>query len=95
MCVISAREEFPSFAYGYKTIYSQDLPVYVSADSILEAVHRSFDQLLALSESAVLIAELSTLLDGMRANLKAGSFEPTLAADLDVYLTLAASREQL
>jgi hypothetical protein len=89
--VISASEQFPSFAYGYKTIYSQDLPVYVSADSILEAMHRSFDQLLSISESEVLIGELSTLIEGMRSNLKRASFEPKLAADLDLYLTVAAS----
>jgi hypothetical protein len=89
--VISARQEFPSFAYGYKTIYSQDLPLYVSADSILEAVHRSFDLFLEQTEDQVLIDELSRLLEGMRANLAAGTLEPAVAADVDLYLALAAS----
>lgn len=89
--VISARTEFPSFAYGYKTIYGQDLPLYVSADSILEAVHRSFDLFLKLTEEHVLFDELSRLLEGMRANLRTAALEPALAADADLYLTLALS----
>jgi hypothetical protein len=41
--VISSTRTFPSFGDGYAAIYTQDLPLYVSADSILEAVHRSYD----------------------------------------------------
>ena len=89
--VISKRQEFPSFAYGYKSIYADDLPVYVSADSILEAVHRTFDTLLAATEEQVLIGELREYLRGMRARLP-GRFEDTeLAADADLYLAVALS----
>ena len=44
--VISDKRRYPHFGYGYKTIYSQDLPVYISADSILQAVHQSYDDML-------------------------------------------------
>lgn len=40
-----------SFAYGYALIFYKHLPVYVSADAILEAVHRSYDSLLQTVES--------------------------------------------
>src|SRR5690606_5569348 len=43
--VISERRRFPSFVHGYETIYAEDLPVYLSADSILHAVHRSYDEI--------------------------------------------------
>ncbi len=89
--VISKGMQFPSFAYGYKTIYAEDLPVYVSADSILEAVHRTFDALLKQTEEQVLIADLTLLLDGMRANLASSSLDAELAADADLYLTVASS----
>ena len=39
--VISDRQRFPGFSYGYGSIYAEDLPLFVSADSILNAVHRS------------------------------------------------------
>lgn len=89
--VISTSKEFPSFAYGYKTIYSEDLPVYVSADSILEAVHRTFDQMLAAVEAEVLAGELGALLSGMRSRLPERISDPTLEADADLYLTVAQS----
>ena len=56
--VITARQQFPSFAYGYKSIYAEDLPVYVSADSILQAVHVAFDRFLARTEQLALIPDL-------------------------------------
>jgi hypothetical protein len=43
--VISDRQRFPGFVYGYDSIYAHDLPLFVSADSILNAVHRSYDDL--------------------------------------------------
>lgn len=36
--VILRRKRYPSFPYGYFDIYAADLPVYVSADMVLEAV---------------------------------------------------------
>lgn len=89
--VISKDETFPSFAYGYKTIYGEDLPVYVSADSLLEAVHRTFDNLLASTEEAVLVSELRALLKSLRQQIPAAGFEAQLAADLDLYLSVAQS----
>lgn len=88
---ISKRQTFPSFAYGYKSIYSEDLPLYVSADSILEAVHRTFDSLLKLTEEQVLIDELTRFLNGMRSNLPERVVDPQLSSDADLYLTVAAS----
>ena len=89
--VISQRQTFPSFSYGYRTIYSQDLPVYVSADSILDAVHRTFDSLLEQTEQLVLIDQLTQMLDGMRTRIAGSSFDSGTAKDADLYLTLAVS----
>src|SRR5688572_10357842 len=61
--VISSRRQFPTFLRGYAAIYSEDLPVYGSADAILDAVHRSYDDLLSSIESWVLKGELRSLLD--------------------------------
>ena len=44
--VIAKDRTFPSFVYGYKSIYAADLPVYVSADSVLYAMHHSYDKVL-------------------------------------------------
>ncbi len=56
--VVSDKRRYPHFAYGYKAIYSQDLPVFISADSILQAVHQSYDAILEALELAALAPDL-------------------------------------
>jgi len=86
---IAKDRAFPSFSYGYKSIYFEDLPVFVSADSILEAVHQSFDGLLKLAEERVLLSEMQTLLASMRARIPSVITEPETARDADLYLSVA------
>ena len=62
--VISGRQAFPTFFYGYKAIYAADLPVFISADSILYAVHRSYDAILKELEQARLIEALGDTAGG-------------------------------
>ncbi|MBK8256267.1 MAG: DUF3160 domain-containing protein [Polyangiaceae bacterium] len=92
--IISDKKKFPTFGYGYAAIYSQDLPLYVSADSILFAVHRSYDKMLQAVEQSSLIPELSKLLLAMRDKLSkggAGSLGTQAQADADLFLAVAKS----
>ena len=90
--VISDKRRYPHFAYGYKTIYSQDLPVFISADSILRAVHQSYDDMLKAIEIEALIPELGKLLAAMSTRLAAASdMDPVIRKDADLFLTVAAS----
>ena len=90
---ILANTEFPSFFYGYSSIYSEDLPVFVSADSVLDAVHRSFDDILKTLEREVLVAELDGMLASMHTALASGADELSgqQAQDADLFLTVARS----
>ncbi len=85
---ISTSKRYPSFTYGYQSIYAADLPVYISADSILHAVHRGYDSALADIETEQLSPELSTLLTSMRGALasQAASLPGDVSADLDLFL---------
>src|SRR6185436_2919421 len=83
--VISTRQTYPSFVYGYQTIYMADLPVYVSADSILDAVHRSYDEMLKQVELGILVDDLTTMLTSMRSHLSTIG-DTTTRADCDFYL---------
>jgi hypothetical protein len=90
--VIAPRHAFPNMAYGYKTIYGLDLPVYVSLDAILATVHLSYDAILKRIEQDYLVSELKTLLVEGRARLRSGAVaDATTAQDLDLYLTVALS----
>jgi hypothetical protein len=87
--VILPDQVYPSFPYGYFDIYGADLPVYVTADMVLEAVHRSYDGILAELERQDLSPRLARLLTGMRARLALGVLEGEVAADIDFYLSVA------
>lgn len=90
---ISTTKRYPSFTYGYQSIYAADLPVYISADSILHAVHRGYDKALADIETEQLSPELGTLLTSMRSALAAqsASLPGDVAADLDLFLGVGAA----
>ncbi len=92
--VISERRRFPSFVYGYSTLYMEDLPLYVSADSILYAVHESYDTILMSIELAALSPTLNRLLDAMRGALARGAASELPAgarAHADLSLSVAKS----
>lgn len=90
--VVTAKKQYPSFLYGYESIYVSDLPVYVSADSILQAIHASFDSILKALETKSFSVKLLTILRSMHAALEAGAgSDLPLAArqDVDLYLSVA------
>jgi hypothetical protein len=90
--VISARQTFPTFFYGYKAIYADHLPLFVSVDSVMHAVHRSYDAALTNVELNLFLSTLKSLLAGMHADLASGTGADLAAevrADVDLYLTVA------
>jgi hypothetical protein len=90
--VISQRSAFPTFVRGYAAVYSEHLPVYITADAILEAVHASYDAVLKLTEQTALSNMLGDMLTSMHARLpELATQNPSSAADLDVYLAVARS----
>lgn len=92
--VITDKTSFPNFVYGYELLYALDLPLFVSADSVLFAVHQSYDTLLARIEMGVLIPALTDLLDSARNQLEAGNvggFTERTVRDVDLYLAVASS----
>ncbi len=90
--VVTDRRRYPHFAYGYQEIYSHDLPVFVSADSILQAVHQSYDGILEAIEYAALAPELDALLVSMRARLAAdAALGEGARTDADLFLAVGLS----
>src|SRR6478609_5656183 len=89
--VISKSHTFPTFVGGYAAVYEQHLPVYISADAILEAVHSSYDEILMSIEYQALIPLLKDLLASMHQALSSSDFSEATRADVDVYLSVARS----
>lgn len=69
--VVSQRLERRSFADVYYDVYTDDLPVFVTADSILQAWHRSFLTMLAEIEQTGFHPTLSNLLVATSAQVPA------------------------
>jgi hypothetical protein len=91
--VVPARLATAGYTQALNDIYQAELPLYVSVDAVLHAVYKSNDDVIAEVEVDSLTRHLTHLLDGLHAELRpaAASYPPAVAADLDVYLTVARS----
>lgn len=81
-----------SFASAYFQIYSADLPVFVSTDSIMHALHKSYDDILMEMEMYSFVPAIRKVLAD--AHAKAGApyrvgEVPQSVMDVDLYLTVA------
>jgi len=87
--VISSRQQFPNFFRGYASIYFEHLPVFVSADAMLDAVHRSYDAISSDLESTLLMGELQALLRRSLSRIDAITAPEQTRLDLALYLEVA------
>ena len=95
--VVSERMSAPSFAALFYSIYSRDLPVFVSGDALLHAWHRSYDALLEELEQSYLARSLDEILEGMTKRIPEaqkqygnGVLSPSVN-DADYFLAVARS----
>jgi hypothetical protein len=92
--VAVAGTHVQSFVTGYSDIYDNDLPVLITADSMLYALHHSFDAVLRDFEVQLLIPAVERMLLEMHRQLVAdhaalpAALRPA-ARDLDIYLSVA------
>lgn len=63
--VSSERLGALSYASLYHRIYEHDQPVFITADSVLHAFHKSYDAMLEQLERDIVIKEVDTVLTGM------------------------------
>ena len=95
--VVTERVRPSSFGQGFLDVYTSDLPVFLSTDAVLHAVHMSYDQILKETERAVLIPALGRALDALHGEVPAlaaaygGDAMAPPVGDLDVYLAVARS----
>ncbi len=94
--VVSERLAKASFGQAYLEIYKNDLPVFVSTDALLHALHKSYDAILQQTEMSLLIPRLQELLSKMygawpnlnQAYAARPEMRPMLN-DVEVYLNVA------
>ncbi len=93
--MVTERLHAGSFLEQFRQVYKKDLPVFISTDAILHAVHLSYDEILKEVELNFLISSLTELLSLSRACLpeldqQYGQMElmQPMLRDVDVYLTV-------
>ena len=93
--VVTERHAMRSFADQFYRLWKDDMPVYVSADALLHAWHRTYDAMLEELEETFLHDNLNALLDAMAAKLPeaaaqvgSSALEPSLL-DADYFLAVA------
>ena len=59
--VVSERLSLGSFSSQMASIFHKDLPVFISSDAILHAVHRSYDSILKSSELNILVSTVERI----------------------------------
>lgn len=87
--VVLARKPVHSYVAAYHDVFQEQLPLYVTADSILHAIFRSEDALLEGIERAELRRSVSSLISRLRDALARTPHDRT-GDDVDLYLTVAA-----
>ncbi len=94
--MFTERLSSESFGHAFLDIYHKDLPVYVSTDAILHALHMSYDNILMQLELSYLFPKLEILLEKLHQELEnyiplypANSQMYISLVDVDVYLTIA------
>jgi hypothetical protein len=73
--VVSGRLSASSFAELYYRVFTLDLPVFITADSLLHAWHRSYDAILEEIEDRYLMTSVDEILGGMADKLGVGARE--------------------
>jgi len=94
--VVLERKSYETMGHALLDVFEKDLPVLVTTDAILQALHSSYDDILKRLERDVLVTTLADVLATTHAQLPkvdAGT-EATAklaATDADFYLTVARS----
>ncbi len=96
--VVTERLSYNSFGQAFHTVYANDLPVFVTTDAVLQALHRSYDAILIELELGILQPKLKELAQGLydsfsqlAAQYQGQATLDTCLADVDVYVTILYS----
>lgn len=94
--MVTDRVRYDSFGNAFYMIFKRDLPVYLSSDAVLHALHMSYSSILKHLESNAIRPELAGMLKSMHAYQ--ATLEQTYGdmagmkkslKDVDLYLTVA------
>lgn len=96
--VVTERLSYGSMGDALIDVFYHDLPVFISTDAVLQALHRSYDVILQSLEYSLLYTDLQTALQAMYDTypqlMSEYQDQPGMASpleDIDLYITMALS----
>lgn len=94
--MVTERLAGHSFGSTYQIIFNKDLPVFISTDFILHALHSSYDNILKGVEGTLMMPNIKEYITGLYNDFPeyASKYGESLGmnlADVDLYLTVALS----
>jgi Protein of unknown function (DUF3160) len=94
--VVLDRLAYSNYAHAFHDVFQEELPLYVGADPILNAVFRATDAALEIAERKRLVPALETMLGKLRKRLAQSKdvYDDVTLKDLDIYLGIAARLSQ-
>jgi len=89
--VVTERLSYQDFLQAYAWIYNKDLPVMITTDAILEAIHQTQSDLLMRTETIILLPMVKDLLTRTLNTLRLAPNSPNPAVyhDVETYLKVA------
>ncbi len=98
MFFVTERLSYNNFGHAFHTVYNYDLPVFITTDAVLHALHMSYNQILKTMEREIMSANLEVFLKSLYDNFdlltQKYNNEESLKeglADADLYVTIAYS----
>ncbi|MBC8181272.1 DUF3160 domain-containing protein [candidate division KSB1 bacterium] len=96
--VVTERLSYNCFGMTLHEIYKKDLPVFITTDAILQALHASYDRILMDIEITILEPQLIKFLESLyltypllKSKYQSNSNLTQALEDIDLYLTVAYS----
>ncbi|MFC1718992.1 DUF3160 domain-containing protein [Candidatus Poribacteria bacterium] len=87
--ITDPKRKFQSFGAVFMDVFKRDLPVFVTTDAILHAVHLAFDEMLQMAEEQYLYQMLYDMLAAMHQQLPEMAAPDYVKDDVDLYLSVA------
>jgi len=96
--VVSERMNFNTFGHALHDIYIKDLPVFLTTDAVLHALHMSYDRILMDLEISILEPKLKDIVNklykaypSLLAKYETNTDLQDALGDVDLYTTIALS----
>lgn len=93
--VVLRKSNYPNFGTAIRNYYMEDIPIFITGDAILYAVHKSYDNILKTVEVENFLSDLKNLLTYFNFTPEADASEEVKTAYKDAQLYIYVAKDLL